>query len=472
MKRLILSLVVIFAATLAFSQSISDLKLKGKKEKDSKSSGDITIIPGANQFDRIQAFYDAFTTVSVYKFYKYDQIEKYKSEGSLKRDEFFKDVKRNDKNQITAFTVPGLEVEQTFVANDPDFPRWFKGERGTLYVVGKYALYRNGVPMTTTDEVDKIDYYSPQSFIISGDGSVVKGVKLPEWKQMLKDYLNDIKASYDAHLLNKKNMAEQAEKEKRAKFTTQGKNLTSIKLITDKTTLKQGDFCDFEVVAVFKDGSEISSKSGLYLDEFVIDVAGLPEKYFSFSNNRQDLPVLGSTRFTVPMDAAVKGDQIILNVSSKFYPSVKANKTFAMDYSATFIKLDEYKGTSDKIMCSRFHFANSRIELKMVKHGVTKQDLIELKWIDLSSGRVVVNIRYLPSAQVSVNVTGANGWSNSKCNPTDTHGTSGGNVKLVIDPSVTSYNLDILNDGGRGSGALSLDGSPGKVEKVTQKVPW
>ena len=58
------------------------------------------------------------------------------------------------------------------------------------------------------------------------------------------------------------------------------------------------------------------------------------------------------------------------------------------------------------------------------------------------------------------------------------NGSDGGNITVVVDPSVTSYNLTINNKGGSGgignnsNPGNGLKGADGTVEKLNQKVTW
>ncbi|MCX7743281.1 MAG: hypothetical protein N2167_01815 [Flavobacteriales bacterium] len=472
MKNLFIALISTVSIHPVFAQGLGELFGGGKKDKGNKETAQsVTVSPGANQYERIDAFMKA--NPKFWNFYYYAAVEKYEKEYSYTTESFFTNIQRNDKNQITSFEAPGPMYSSKFVVDNPDFPRYYKGDYGSLYFVGSYALWTRSYSGTDPKNVSP-SWSLKDTHILTSDGSVAKGLKFEGFKKLLADYLADVDVTYQKYQNDLKAEKERIEKEKRAKGTTEGKNVTSLKLNIDKTKLKQGEFATFEIIAVLKDGTEISTKNGGYLDEYTIELVGLPEKYFSYTNFMMDYLVLAGNKFHVPMDKAVEGDQVVINVTNKFYPNAKVTKTIPIDYSATFIKLDEFKGYGDGAGCIQRYMANNRIELKQVKHAVTKEDLLEMKWMDLESGRILINIRFKPSAAVTVDVTGARGFLNAQCGSVrkDKSGTPGGNVTLVVDPSVKSYNISVLNDGGAGAGNLSFAGPKGQFTKLVEKVSW
>lgn len=311
--------------------------------------------------------------------------------------------------------------------------------------------------------------------IITIDKNMPKSCAKWESDKAVKDikaYFDAAKPMHDAAMSNVAAEKDKAAAEKRAKYTITDKNVTGIKVkVADK--MKQGSSYSIVVVATLKDGSTISTSEGGYMDEYEISATGVPATFNDPTAITGTRAGVGESSINVPDVLVVPGDKIEITVRAKHNPALKATATAIMDYSGS-VDLDyNAEMRSDKISIDG---GDMRLEVKQVKHLVTGEALLEYKVFN-GRGVLLKHFRIDKSASVNVSVNGQKGWKAISASKPPMNGTKGGDVTVIIDPSVSSYNLNISNKGGRGGEGgygypAGRDGSDGRVEKINQKVNW
>lgn len=444
-------------AVNGYAQSLKDMKKMVKESVNTKpdTAGlkQVTVKGGESAYTMIEAFMGTgkkFFTATLYRTSGSNYGRTLGQYPELS-EAFFKDLKRNDKNQIVSFS--------NFTPNESAFPLYYKSSDRALYFIGEYGFsfrryFINAEEMQkafTGNDMDVIVY--------AADKGKVKKITQEEIKNLIVTYLTDASKGVNEARANEKAAADKAESEKRAKYTTQGKAVTKIRIVQSSTTAEQGKTYVFTIIATLKDGSEISTEKGGYTDEYIITATGLPETYDGTFGKTKT--VNGNT-ITIPENAVVNGDKIVITVKSKYHATLSATATYTMDYSNNVV-CDYNAYINSGSGSQRTVGGNLRIEIKGVKHGVSGAELLEYKVFG-TKGNLLRHFRVANGVFVTAQCDGQKGWKGQ-------NGTDGGNITIVLDPSVKSYNLNTSNKGGQ-AGAGGYAGSAGTIEKLNQKVSW
>ena len=470
MKSLFTAAVLLVTALHVNSQTVGDLVggIKGKKKTEESSSATpvVTVDPGANQFDMIEAFLS--NKGKLYQAVENGASYRYAGE---KLDYIIRDIKRNEKNQVISFSS-SIGVNSEFKIEEGEWPRFFRGKNGgALYFNANYAIYCDeGNLISTPEQAESQRKFGLDGIVYGFDKEMIYGITADKHVDLLVAHLTEVNKGTQKIADQKKAEGDKAEAEKRAKFTTKDKAVVSISLSTPVKTFKQGETQKYDIVINLKDGSTLSTATGAYHDEFEIEVSGLPATYKSSFG---DMKTVGNGTITIPDNAVVNGDQVTIKIKSKFHPTVTSTSTFVMDYSQTWTL--DYNGQSQSTACHQMIPGAVRVELKGVKHGVTKADLIEFKLYSIKSGSLLKHFRVNPTTAINLWLNGAKGWTGTpgeSCSRAPKDGSAGGDVTLIVDPSVKSYMLNISNKGGASGGTYSSPGRDGKVEKLNQAVAW
>lgn len=381
----------------------------------------------------------------------------------LPMDKVLSDVVAEDKK--AGFTYNGM----SFMPHSDHSPLYFtnKGQNdqlvfinGTMYHVSGLKEDGTFYKLTTILTIDK-----------SNPKSCAKW-EADHAKNAVKAYFEAAKPMHDAAMKNAEADKNKAAAEKRAKYTITDKNVTGIKIVlTDK--MKQGEVYGITVIATLKDGSTISTKEGGFMDEYEVSVSGLPATFKDPSSITGTRSTAGESTISIPDVMPVSGDQITVTVKAKHNPALTAKATAVMDYSGNIDLNYNAEMRSDRISIEG---GDLRLEIKQVKHKVTGENLLEYKVFN-GKGDLLKHFRINSDATVNASVNGQKGWKAISSSKPPMNGTRGGNVKIIIDPSVANYNLNVSNRGGRGGDGgygypAGRDGADGKVETVNQKVSW
>lgn len=427
------------------------------------------VAPGANQFEMIEAF--LANSGKLYMAKENGMSYMYAGE---KLDYIIRDIKRNDKNQIIGFST-SIGVESEFKIEEGEWPRYFRGKNGgAMYFNSNYVIYaeENNL-LTTAEDVENEKKVGLDGTVYGYDKGMIYAMNADKHVELLKNYLAEVNKGTQRIADNKKAEADKVEAEKRAKYTTKDRNVVSLSIRTTAEVIRHGESIDFFVTAKLKDGSEIATDKGGYIDEFEITANGLPLTYKDPQFLGTAVNTVQGNKLILPMTTVGTADQIELIIKSKFYGTVVAKKIIKMDYSKS-IYLD-HNGSSQSTACYMMVPGSLRMEIKQVSNTVTKEPVLEYKVFSGKTGDLMYHFRANPSTPVNVGMNGAKGWTGTpgeSCSRAPKNGSDGGDVTMVIDPSVKSYMVNITNKGGASGGAYSSAGRDGKIEKLNQKVSW
>lgn len=449
-------LIAVLTITNSSSQSFKEMKKMVKESMNTKADTtglkQIAVSGGESQFIMAEAFMNSgkkFFSRSVYN--ASSNIAKGPILDPVMSDYFFRELKRNDKNQIIEF--------DGYTPNETAYPTYFKSYSTVRYFVKDMAFEFRRY-FNNSEEFNKmIKDNSLHVIVHCADKSRLKNIEVEEITKLMTNYLDEASKGVNSVRANEKANAEKAEAEKRAKFTTKGKEIVKLKLVSSGNTCEQGKTYQFDIVAVLKNGTEISTANGGYTDEYSYSWTGLPEQVDGLFGK---VKAVSGNSFTVPNNAVIQGDKITITVKSNHYPNQTASITYTMDYSANVIC--DYNAYINSASSSvRTRGGNLRVEIKAAKHAVTGKELLEYKLFG-SSGNLLRHFKVEQGVFVSVECCGQKGWKGQD-------GTDGGDITVVIDPSVSSYTLNTKNNGGA-AGQGGYPGKAGNVEKLKQKVSW
>jgi hypothetical protein len=326
-----------------------------------------------------------------------------------------------------------------------EFIRYFKSEGSLNIVFGKNWAY-----IFTGDRNDRS---------VKGKQFIKKRGRYAD-AEMIKKYLTDAKKNQEAELAviakNKAAAANKAAGEKKAKWSIEGKKVTKIEVTDIKAPHSFGYYrsFSFQIKATLSNGKTISTKDGGFWSDYTITYANADVK------NR----TIQHTRF-------VKDDKVIVTVKSKYDSKIVATADVVMDYSETLTM----SNSSNNWGKSAFSY---RYEVKQRKHAVSGKDVIMIKQIDLSG--YLKPIYMIIDADKSLNVyaNGHNGYKttgNGNSTGPGANAGNGGNITVIKDPSVTSFNINYTMNGGTGGAGTygynrGRDGRDGKYKEEVRTV--
>lgn len=310
------------------------------------------------------------------------------------------------------------------------------------FIVVFSSFSRNSTSFT----IERIEYIIADSgnsaFV---ENSIEAQELLTKINTMMTDYYIKMKSGVVA-------AAEQAEKEKYAKYGLKGKEVKSLAIEWDsnnKYVLNQPVF--FKVKATLTDGKVISSTDGFW-DDYIITVTGGTNK----GGAAIDL--------SIDQEKLDPSDKVTVSVKSKHHPNVAAaSASHAINYAEGFtFSFNAYNGNSTAN--PKRSAGNVKIEVKATKHAVTGEDLYEY--------RVYNNNKHIHTVKMTTNkvcIVNANGYNGAKPGFGDQYGSAGGSILIIKDPSAVDAKFSTSVVGGSGMGVKSSDGS---VQEKVQKLNW
>jgi hypothetical protein len=278
--------------------------------------------------------------------------------------------------------------------------------------------------------------------------------------EMIKQYLIDAKVNQTAELAaynkNEAAIASKAADEEKAEWSIAGKGVAKIEITNVTAPDKFGYFrgFNFQVKATLKDGKTISTKDGGYWSDYKM----------SFQNADYKGRTIEPTSF-------VKDDKIVVTVTSEFDPSVKATVDVVLNYDEALSFTNNAKnwGTS----------ANDyKIEIKQVKHASNGSDILMYRVTDLDGYDPVKVFKLRADQTFNFTTDGANGYktqgTGNETGPGANAG-NGGNITVIKDPSVKSYDLNYSMQGGTGGAGTygynrGADGRDGTFKEEVKAV--
>ena len=367
----------------------------------------------------------------------------YSPGGVEKGTEKLKISKEADK--VTSISLGGVK----YLADEDgksDFVRYYKTTGSNYY---KAAFMENKIIVFTRN-------LSGQYF---AKYSLNKKSHYQELKNMIA-YIDSSKVNQEADLAlyakNKKANADKAFAAKKAKLSIEGKKVTKIEVTDIKAQYGFGYYrpFSFQVKATLANGKTISTGDGGFWSDYTV----------TYSNGDIKSKTIQDTKF-------ISGDKIVISIKSKFDGSIKATGDAVMNYGETLT----LNNSSNNWGESAFNY---RLEVKQRAHAVTGKQIIMIKSIDLSGYAKPKYMIIDADQSLNIYTNGHSGCETVSC----THGTgsgenggNGGNITVIKDPSVTSFNINYTMDGGTGGAGTygynrGRDGRDGTYKEEVRKV--
>jgi len=370
---------------------------------------------------------------------------------------FMKEFERNDKGIVTSFNSGG-----TMSPDFGEFPKSFLDyhrDKQIFFIQG-YCFILNVYksPIKTAEDVEKtITNDKVFERILCLGKEDAKTLTLVKAKDLIKNYLTEVQKGIDAINASKAN----AEAELRAKFSIKDKKLKSLAIESSNETISYKESVNYTIIATLEDGSIIKAGEGGqgFKDDYLIEVTGM---------------IGGDATSLYNGFYATPTDKITLKVTSKYHLGKTASKVFKMKY-----EIVEFTGPglfkfSSQAGQSPYNGISSRVEIKQVKNSNTGETMMEYRLFNMSGTKPEFAFKCKPETNVDFNIGARNHVS--EVDGVGKNGYDGGDLKIIIDPSVTeAYNFTYSVKGARGQRGKAGDGKPGrdgKVETVKQKVTW
>jgi len=235
---------------------------------------------------------------------------------------------------------------------------------------------------------------------------------------------------------NENAAAEKAAAEKKVKWSIEGKKVTKIEVTDISSPNSFGYYRSFffQVKATLADGKTISTSDGGFWSDYTL----------TYSNGDVKSKTIQDTKF-------ITGDKIVVEVKSKFDGNIKATGEVVMDYSESLTLNNSSNNWGESAL-------NYRLEVKQRSHAVTGKPLIMIKSIDLS-GYAKPKYMIIDADQtLNIYTNGHNGYKTVGVGNATGNGANagnGGNITVIKDPSVTSFNINYSMDGGTGGAGTS-----------------
>jgi hypothetical protein len=170
----------------------------------------------------------------------------------------------------------------------------------------------------------------------------------------------------------------------------------------------------------------------------------------------------------------VKDDKIIISVTSKFNPSIKTTAEVIMEYNEDLT----FDNSSKDWGKSAYSY---KLEIKQEKHNSNGTDILSCKLTDLTGNEKPIIFKIRADQTINLNTNGQNGYTTveegysfADAGPGQNAG-NGGNITVVKDPSVKSYNLNYSMNGGTGGAGTAgynrgRDGRDGNFKEEVRAV--
>ncbi len=293
----------------------------------------------------------------------------------------------------------------------------------------------------------------------------------------IENYLKESRQYQIADLQeSKKNAAAKEASEaaaRKAKYSIEGKNVASVKIINFKQPSHFGNYegsITFDIEATLKDGTKISTEKSDagFKSDYVIEYQNMPGKMSShYSAN-----LYNNTYNT----GFIKNDKVVVSVKSKYNPSLKDSKEVVPTYD--YAKGTVYFQWIGQSGGDNGH--NLKLEIKSVKHAVTGEELYQYRLTTLTFNKVICEGKIKPDQIMKINANGRGGFNANNSGERAGDAGNGGTVTIYKDPNISSLTgfLDVtVEGGGAGKGANSIlydgrSGRDGKVNIVTKSVSF
>jgi hypothetical protein len=340
--------------------------------------------------------------------------------------------KKNEKGEVTEFTMG----DNTYKGDEDgrsEFVRYFQcGNAYCIFFTPK-VIYQFESPVNTSIKGS-----------IGAKGKIAMKVEIEAFLEQSKVMQEaDIKAYEE----KKAEEARIAQLEKEKQFSIKNKEVSKLEIVNVILPEKLGHYAtfDFDVKATLKDGSTLSTDNGGFWSDYIITYTG-----GEFSEDK----IQGKF---------IKDDKITITVTSAHDPAMKATHDVVMLYNQDIT----FNYTATGWSRSAGETANDfKIEVKQVKHKVNGSTLNAVQITNVSMGTVVAQFKLGIDQTLHFSCNGGYGGSDDGYGK---DGGDGGNITVIKDPSVKTFNLNYSNRGGKpGKGSTtSYDGRAGRDGEYT-----
>jgi hypothetical protein len=298
------------------------------------------------------------------------------------------------------------------------------------------------------------------------DKKAAKDITYAKLEEKLLEYLIKGENEPDGFILG---LSNQLHEEDRAMNSIEGKDVKSLKIKTanGETKVPVNYSINLAFEATLADGKVMSTAQKAWMADYEITVEGA-----TLDNEGK----LMCYQFYTGNDFDVNQvlDKVVVTIKSKFHPNVPAAKIeLPVDYSQPKMLNLNYAGNP---WDGRTGGASLIVEVKKVKNTVDGSDLLEYRLRYKRDAHWYQIVRIKPENTVFLDCKGFS--HGSKTSGDGKNGGDGGDIRLILDPSVTSYNFDYSNKGAKAQPpkssayAYGQNGRDGTFEKKTQAVSW
>lgn len=276
-------------------------------------------------------------------------------------------------------------------------------------------------------------------------------------------YVENSKVNQEADLAlyakNEKANADKAYAAKEAEWSIKGKNVTKIEVTDVKAQYGFGYYrpFSFQIKATLANGKTISTKDGGFWSDYTI----------MYKNAAVKNKTIQDTKF-------IKGDKIVIEVKSKFDGSIKGTGKAIMEYGETLTMGNNANNWGESA-------ANYTVEVKQMPHAVTGKPILLFKVTDHSGYQPILYFKMDANKTLNFYANGHNGYKTVNNGHDNGHGANagnGGNITIIKDPSVKTFNINYTNRGGTGGAGVGYgynrgaDGRDGVYKEIVRAVSF
>lgn len=404
----------------------------------------------------------------VYKLGEKNKFEKIKKQWPIEI------TKSGDRISKVLVKRAGI-LDEFFVPDVPGYPAYFAYKTFRLTFLNGFAVYYewNGKEQATT------------KYVLAKDGGSFN-LDFEATNKKVADYAKaTFKMQTTARADVKVEKAVLAESERKAN-SLQGKAVATIAIQLIEKPEKVGHFSkaiQYGIVATLKNGSKLKTAN----------LGGeIPWEDFKLSHKGCSNTI---DEVRVDEDASsLTEDAIILNVASTYHPGLKTKKIINTTNDVSIqSNSNGFWGWERKKHMTVFQGIDGQhaghgdyltVKVKTVSHKRTGAKINKIEVYNETEQKTISRYKLTPSTKLIINATGGQGMDGRKGRDSESvggnggNGGRGGNVTLIKDPSVSTLNIEINNQGGKGgaggppyysSGSRGNKGSRGEDgEKVTR----
>lgn len=357
--------------------------------------------------------------------------------------------------------------EDIFTPNHKETPYYWKGKNSNIAVIYKeyIVLGSYGAPGDANYRIQKfVKIGSGKKGMFQGMFASSAQIKNPFTKEEVLESVKPFMEADKQRLANEEKNKEAAAAAHREKYSIKGKDVTKIEIEANHgAKLGHGAKFTYGIIATLKDGSKIKTKNlggEGYLDDYEVTIHGDIDGDLLNPNTISLKPY------------NYKGDYIQISAKSKHHPSLAGvNQKYVLTYDLP-IELN-FSGLNSTV--DGDPGKSLRIDVKVVNHSETKEEILEYRIYDESSN-LINKFRLRRDVQFRIISNGGNGGDKRKDSQCG-RGGDGGNITLNLDPKVgDDYQFDYQNMGGKGginkdnSFRNGTDGRDGRFTKNVKTI--